>query len=139
MNDPNCIFCKIVAGAIPCVKVLEDAAALAFLDIDPLARGHVLLIPRQHYVTLDQMPADEAGAMLRHLPALGQAVQAAVQCEGFNVLQNNGRVAHQVVPHVHFHIIPRNRGDAFCFNWPAGAYKSGEIDELAQAIRRLLK
>ena len=138
MGDPNCIFCKIVAGQIPCTKVLEDDACLAFLDIGPLAEGHVLLIPKAHAVTLDQLAADQAGAMLRHLPALVKAVQAVTGCEGVNVLQNNGRVAHQVVPHVHFHIIPRKAGDAFDFNWPAGSYPPGKADPLAAAIKRQL-
>ena len=136
--DPDCIFCKIVAGEIPCAKLLEDDAALSFLDIGPLAEGHVLLIPKGHYERLDQMPADVAAEVLRHLPALAAAVQKATGCEGLNVLQNNGPVAHQVVPHVHFHIIPRNAGDAFQFNWPAGQYPEGRLDQLAEAIRQNL-
>lgn len=134
--EANCIFCKIIAGAIPCLKILQDEHALAFLDIGPLAEGHALLIPTGHFVTLDQMPANEAAALLRHLPALGKAVQAATGAEGFNVLQNNGLVAHQVVQHVHFHIIPRRAGDAFHFNWPAGSYPRGRGEELLATIRR---
>jgi histidine triad (HIT) family protein len=134
MKDPNCIFCKIASGDIPCTKVFEDSVALAFMDIGPLAEGHVLLIPKEHYATLDQMPAEEAGEMLRHLPGLVRAVQSVTGCEGVNVLQNNGKAAHQEVPHVHFHIIPRNTGDAFSFNWPAGEYAEGRAKELADAI-----
>jgi histidine triad (HIT) family protein len=134
----DCIFCKIAAGNIPSAKVLEDAAAFAFMDIGPLAVGHVLLVPKGHFVTLDQMPADTAAAMLRHLPALVRAVQAATGCQGVNVLQNNGAAAHQEVRHVHFHIIPRNTGDAFHFNWPAGKYPPGRVEELAAAIRSKL-
>ena len=135
MSDPDCIFCKIVAGDIPAEVIVADKAAVAFMDVGPLAEGHVLLIPTGHYATLDDMPADEASAMLGHLPALVRAVKAATGCEGVNVLQNNGRVAHQVVMHVHFHIIPRDQGDAFEFNWPAGAYAQGRMADLAQAIR----
>jgi len=131
----DCIFCKIVAGQIPCAKVLEDDAALAFLDIGPLAVGHALLIPKAHYETVDQMPADVAAAVLRHLPALARAVRAATGATGVNVLQNNGRSAHQAVPHVHFHIIPRREGDAWHFNWPAGKYGPGEMDDMARRIR----
>jgi len=76
-----------------------------------------------------------AGAMLSNLPALVAAVKGATGCEGVNVLQNNGSVAHQVVPHVHFHIIPRNAGDEFHFNWPAGSYGEGRMDQLADDIR----
>lgn len=135
MKDPDCIFCKIAAGEIPAMKVWEDEAALAFMDIGPLAEGHVLLVPKTHAETLDGMSAEQAAALLRHLPALVGAVKAATGCEGVNVLQNNGRVAHQVVPHVHFHIIPRNSGDEFHFNWPAGEYPPGRAEQLAESIR----
>jgi len=134
-TDPNCIFCKIVAGEIPCAELLADEAALAFVDIGPLAEGHTLLIPKAHYETLDQMPADLAASVLRHLPALAAAVKKATGCEAFNVLQNNGPLAHQVVPHVHFHIIPRSPGGRFQFNWPAGEYPEGRMQQLADAVR----
>jgi len=135
-KDTDCIFCRIVAGQVACLKILEDDAALAFLDIGPVAEGHVLLIPKEHFETLDQIPADTAGAVLKHLPALGRAVQSVIGCEGFNVLQNNGRVAHQFVSHVHFHVIPRSSGDEFHFNWPAGTYPPGRGEQLAEAIRK---
>jgi histidine triad (HIT) family protein len=138
-SDGDCVFCKIVAGRIPSAKLIDDHAALAFLDVGPLAPGHALLVPRDHYETIDQVPADAAAAMLRHLPALVKAVQIATGCAGVNVLQNNGVAAHQAVGHVHFHIIPRNPGDAFHFNWPAGAYAAGKMDELAAAIRKELQ
>jgi len=138
MRDPNCIFCKILEGDIPAVKVLETPDCLAFMDIGPLAEGHVLLIPASHVETIDRMSAADAAAMLAQLPRLVRAVQAAAGCEGVNVLQNNGAVAHQEVMHVHFHIIPRNPGDAFGFNWPAGKYPPGRIEELAQAVRKEL-
>ncbi len=131
----DCIFCKIAAGQIPSAKVIDDQHAFAFMDIGPLAEGHVLLIPKSHYVTLDEVPADCASAMLRRLPALVKAVRAATGCAGVNVLQNNGIAAHQVVQHVHFHIIPRNPGDAFHFNWPAGKYPPGRVEKLAADIR----
>jgi len=139
MSVSDCVFCKIVAGSIPAVKVFEDEACLAFLDIGPLAEGHVLLIPKVHAVTLDELTADRAAACLRHLPALVRAVKAVTGCQGANVLQNNGLVAHQVVPHVHFHIIPRNEGDAFHFNWPSGQYPPGKAQELADSLRKSLQ
>jgi len=133
--DPECVFCKIVAGEIPCQAVLQTEACLALLDIGPLAEGHLLLIPKEHYQTVDQMPEQLAGQVLRHVPRLVAAVKAVTACQGVNVLQNNGRVAHQVVPHVHFHIIPRNAGDEFHFNWPAGTYPQGRAERLAEALR----
>jgi len=138
MAESECIFCKIVAGEIPAVKILEDDACIAFMDIGPLAEGHVLLIPKIHCVTVGDMSAAEASAVLKHLPALARAVQVATGCEGINILQNNGKVAHQVVMHVHFHIIPRNTGDAFNFNWPAGTYSADRLEQLARAIRQNL-
>ena len=138
MRDSSCIFCKILDGLIPATKVFEDEASLAFMDIGPLAEGHVLLIPSDHVESLDKLSADRAAAMLRHLPALAKAVGAATGCEGLNVLQNNARVAGQLVMHVHFHLIPRNSGDPFEFNWPAGEYPEGRAEQLAEAIRQHL-
>ncbi len=135
MTDSDCIFCRIVAGEIPATKIFEDEFCIAFLDIGPLSEGHVLVIPKVHAETVDQLSADQAGGMLRNLPALTRAVQAATGCEGVNILQNNGVVAHQVVMHVHFHIIPRMPKDEFHFNWPAGSYSQGRAEQLAQAIR----
>ena len=139
MAGPECIFCRIVAGDIPCAKVHEDEACLAFMDTGPLAEGHVLLIPKVHAVTIDELSVADAAAMLANLPALAKAVCAVTGCEGLNILQNNGAAAHQVVRHVHFHLIPRNVGDAFDFNWPAGEYSQGRMDELAQAIGQNLR
>lgn len=138
MND-GCIFCKIAAGEIPSAKIHEDDSCIAFMDINPLAEGHVLLIPKTHAVTLDQLDNQTAGKMLSNLPGLVKAVQQATGCEGVNVLQNNGRVANQLIPHVHFHIIPRDQGDAFGFNWPAGKYPPGRLEELFEKIKNLFK
>lgn len=137
-DNAGCIFCKIISGQVPAEVLINDDACLAFMDIAPLAEGHALLIPKGHHETLDQIPAAEAGAMLRHLPALTHAVRTATGCRGVNILQNNGKVAHQVVPHVHFHVIPRNEGDAFQFNWPAGSYEEGRMADLAGEIRKQL-
>jgi len=131
----DCIFCKIVAEKLPCAKLLEDEAALAFLDIGPVVPGHALLIPKRHHETVDQIPPDEAAAVFRHVPALARAVRAATGATGVNVLQNNGRSANQLVPHVHVHLIPRREGDTLRFNWPAGQYAPGELDDMAKRIR----
>lgn len=138
MGEGDCVFCRIIAGGIPSVRLLEDDAALAFMDIGPVAEGHALLIPKKHCATLDEMSAQDAAAVLGHLPALVKAVQSATGCAGVNILQNNGTAAGQVVPHVHFHIIPRDSDGAFQFNWPAGKYAPGRLEELAEAIRQAL-
>ncbi|MEM9253268.1 MAG: HIT domain-containing protein, partial [Planctomycetota bacterium] len=100
-TDPDCIFCKIVAGKIPCRKVLETDLSLAFLDIGPLSRGHTLLIPKGHYPTLDALDPDTAADLGRQLPRLCKAVAKAADTPHYNVLQNNGTPAGQAVMHVH--------------------------------------
>ncbi|EPY31230.1 bis(5'-nucleosidyl)-tetraphosphatase [Strigomonas culicis] len=102
-----CIFCKIVEGSIPCHKVAESAKALAFMDINPIARGHVLVIPKEHAETLDQVPLDTAADVGRLVAQISRVVAGPDRATQYNVLQNNGRLAHQEVPHVHFHLIPK--------------------------------
>lgn len=138
-TDPGCIFCKIVAGQIPCHKLYEDAQTLAFLDIGPLSRGHCLIIPKAHYTTIDQMPGDLVGACAALLPRLSRAVVAATGVAGWNILQNNGQIAGQAVHHVHFHIIPRAEGDSLGYRWPAGKLDSADAQRLVQAITAHLK
>ena len=133
-HHADCIFCKIIAGQIPCHKLYEDDDVLAFLDIGPLSRGHCLIIPKEHYTTIDQMPAGLASACAAVLPRLSQAVVTATGAAGWNVLQNNGAIAGQEVSHVHFHIIPRSEGDGLGYRWPAGLLDSDTAEELVTAI-----
>ena len=135
----DCIFCKIVAGQIPCTKVYEDAACLAFMDINPISPGHTLVIPKKHYEAIGQMPADEAAALFRPVPSLAAAVKAALGAEALNVLQNNGRAAGQAVDHLHVHIIPRWAGDGLGFRWPAKEADFAVLAQQADAIKAGLK
>lgn len=137
-HDPDCIFCKIVKGEIPSRKVFEDEHLFAFLDINPLSPGHTLIIPKAHYVTLDQVPADQAEAFGPALARIGRAVAKATDCDGWNVLQNNGEAAQQLVMHVHFHIIPRTTGDKLGYRWPAGELDDTTAGRLVDAIGRSL-
>ena len=116
------------------MKLLEDADCLSFLDIGPLAEGHLLLVPKQHYEWLDQMPAEQVARLAQHLPRLGRALVRAVGCQGYNVLQNNGRVAGQAVGHVHFHVIPRVAGDGLGYRWPAGQYAEGRAESVYKSL-----
>lgn len=134
MSDTSCIFCRIAAGEIPSMKVFEDEAAFAFLDIGPLAEGHLLIIPKAHRTRLEEMSPDEVAAVCRHLPQLARAVMSATGSDAYNVLQNNGEVAQQSVGHVHFHIIPRRSGDSLGYRWPASSYPPGRGEELQQQI-----
>jgi histidine triad (HIT) family protein len=137
-TDSDCIFCKIVAGDIPVSKVLEDDAAIGFMDIGPVAEGHALLIPKEHYETIGDVPKDVAAAVLGRLPQLVAAVEAVTGCQGVNILQNNGAIAGQLVPHVHFHVIPRNPTGEFHFNWPASKYPEGRMEELGSKIKEAI-
>ena len=134
MPDRSCVFCRIARSEIPSLKVLEDGEVLAFLDINPLAEGHVLIIPKAHRERLDEMTPDEVAAVTRHLPQLARAVVTATGSGAYNVLQNNGRAAQQSVGHVHFHIIPRRDGDALGYRWPASSYPPGRGEELRQKV-----
>ncbi len=132
--DSNCIFCKIVAGQIPCHRIYEDEQVLAFLDIGPLSRGHTLIIPKGHWVTVDAVPEDAASAIGRVLPRLSRAVASATGATAWNILQNNGPAAHQVVEHVHFHIIPKFSDAGLGITWPAGELDNNEAGSLKQRI-----
>lgn len=129
------IFRKIIAGQVPCHKIYEDERVLAFLDINPLSRGHTLVIPKEPAVTLDQLSDDAAAALGRVLPRICRAVVAATGTREYNVLENNGSGAHQVVQHVHFHIIPKpGRDKGLGIGWPA-APLDADAAALAEKIR----
>lgn len=138
-HDSNCIFCRIVSGEIPAAKLYEDEHCLAFMDINPLAEGHTLLIPKEHFVTIDEMPPHTTAAVTRVLPHLARAVRSAVQADGLNVLQNNGLCSGQVVMHVHFHLIPRVPGDSLGYRWPAGKYPEGRLEQVCSMVTSALK
>jgi histidine triad (HIT) family protein len=127
------IFAKIVRGDIPCHRIYEDAHVLAFLDVNPLSRGHALIIPKEPAVTLDELSDDAAAAVGRVLPRIARAVLAATGAHAYNVLQNNGPLAHQAVMHVHFHVIPKfDDGSGLGIEWEAGKLADGAA--LAAAI-----
>ena len=133
MTDNNCIFCKIVAGEMPAYKVYEDEHALAFLDIAPFERGHTLVISKQHARYLTDLPSEA----MAHLGVAVQRVAALMleklRCDGFNLLQNNGACASQVVPHVHFHVIPRWRGKEAA--WAAGGeMPASELEHMQRTL-----
>jgi histidine triad (HIT) family protein len=138
-QDPNCIFCKIVAGQILSARVLETDSAIAFLDIAPVAPGHVLLAPKDHYERLDQMPPEAASELAGHLPRLARAVLAATGDRALNVVLNNGPEAGQLVDHLHFHLIPRRPGDEFHMHWPHGKYAGNELEQVRERIARCLQ
>ncbi|MCH4168297.1 MAG: HIT family protein [Streptococcaceae bacterium] len=103
----DCIFCKIVAGEIPSVKVYEDDAVLAFLDITQVTEGHTLVIPKKHSRNLLEMTADEAGELFSRIPKIASLIKENLGAEGMNIVNNNEAIAYQSVFHTHVHLLPR--------------------------------
>ncbi len=134
MSSSDCIFCKIINGEIPCNKIYEDEAVLAFLDIRPVSDGHTLVVPKAHFEKLHQCPPEVLGNVSSCVGKLSEVIADVMGAAGYNVLCNNGRVAGQLVGHMHFHIIPRKEGDEVFNRWPAYEYDQGRADAIAAKI-----
>lgn len=137
-TDANCIFCKIIAGEIPCFKVYEDDLTLSFMDINPANNGHVLVIPREHWRDVHAIPDDLIAAVSVTVKKIASAVAAALSPEGINLVQANGPGAAQSVPHFHMHVLPRRMDDGLKLNWGIVAGDMGRIEALAERIRSAL-
>ena len=130
----DCLFCGIVAGTVPAHVVLADEITVAFLDARPVFKGHVLVVPRAHYVTLADLPADLIGPLFSRVQRVSAAMPAALGAQGSFVAENN--VVSQSVPHLHVHVVPRTKGDGLRgFFWPRGKYADEE--EAAGYARKL--
>ena len=134
----SCLFCAIVAGAEPAAIVLDEEACVAFLDVRPLFEGHVLLVPREHHVTLADLPAPLVAPLFATAQRLCRAVERAQDAQGTFVAMNN--VVSQSVPHLHVHVVPRRRKDGLRgFFWPRTRYDSDAATaEVAARIRAAL-
>lgn len=133
-SDANCVFCKIIAGQIPCFKVYEDDTVLAFLDIGPVVQGHTLVIPKAHHATVMEIPPEVLGAVNQRIPKLAKAVLAQTGAPACHVLVNNGTEAMQSVHHLHYHILPRSDRDGFRIPWPSQQLDKTAAAALAKAI-----
>lgn len=130
----DCIFCAIADGEIPCFKVYEDDLVLAYLDINPFAEGHTLVIPKDHYTGLLDTPPDVLKELVVRVQKVAAHLKSVLPCDGFNVLQNNGAAAGQTVPHVHFHIVPRNGDGGVEISF---ANHEGKMDALKAMAERI--
>ena len=138
MSDA-CIFCRIIRGEIPSTRVFEDDEVLAFMDIGPVVRGHTLVIPKAHHDPLTDVPPALLGRVIAVVQRIAAAQLKGLHADGVNIHQSTGAVAGQVVPHVHFHVIPRFRDDGHRWNWTAGRYDSpADAQALAERIRSAL-
>src|SRR5262249_34845068 len=130
------IFTKIIRGEIPCHKLYEDDRVLAFFDIGPLSEGHALVVPKEAAVTLDELSDESAAAIGRVLPRICRAIKRVTGGMAYNVLENNLPLAHQAVPHVHFHVIPKpDEAEGLAVRWNAGRIDEERAKELARRIR----
>ena len=135
----DCIFCKIAKGEIPSSKIYEDDSVLAFLDIAPINKGHALVIPKQHYVNILDLPEAEFHKIASAVKKVSAAVKKATNADGINVLQANEKAAGQDVMHFHAHVIPRFENDGSGFRWLKKEYSEGEMQALQEKIRNALK
>ncbi|KAH8701687.1 HIT domain protein [Talaromyces proteolyticus] len=132
MSSAACIFCKIIKGDIPSLKIFENDKVFAFLDIQPLSRGHALVIPKYHGAKLTDIPDDS----LTEILPVAKKIASATGAVDYNILQNNGRPAHQVVDHVHFHVIPKpNETEGLGIKWPAQTTDMEKLKALHEELK----
>lgn len=130
----TCIFCKIVEGELPSHKVYEDKDVLAFLDINPTSPGHTLVIPKYHAANFEEVSADDLKKTILIVQKIGQKLKDSLGVESYNVCENNDPAAGQLIPHIHFHIIPRYTNDGLN-PWPQAPYKEGQAEEVLKKIK----
>lgn len=134
MAKSETVFDKILSGEIPCHKIYEDDHVMAFLDIGPLCPGHLLVIPKERKAFLHELSDEAAAAIGRVLPRLSRAMMAATGATDYNILQNNGTRAHQVVMHVHFHVIPRSGDQGLGIGWDAQSLSNEAAEALLNSM-----
>ncbi len=133
----DCIFCKIVAGELPCAKLYEDEDILSFMDIGPVVKGHALVIPKKHFDPITNVPPELLEKCIRIVQKIARAQYESLGADGVNVSQANGELAGQIIPHIHFHVIPRFADDNYSFNWQSGSYDS--TDEMQEKAEKIIK
>lgn len=139
MKLDNCIFCKIANGEIPSSTVYEDDDFRAILDLGPAAKGHTLILPKEHADDVTELDENLGAKVIPLAAKLGRAMKAGLGCAGFNLVQNNGEAAGQTVKHFHVHVIPRYEGGPVIASWTPGECTAEEREEVAEKIKSALK
>ncbi len=134
----DCIFCKIIAGEIPSSTVYEDEDVKAILDVNPAAKGHVIVLPKTHAADVFEISDESLSKAVCVAKKIAAALKKTYNCDGVNILQNNGEAAGQTVFHLHIHVIPRFKGDTVSVGWKPGEMPS-DMAETAEAIRANLE
>lgn len=134
MKDENCIFCKIANGEIPSKTLYEDDKFRVILDLGPATKGHALILPKDHYKNLYELPEDYAADAIKLAKKMMTQMTGKLGCEGFNLVQNNGELAGQTVFHFHMHMIPRYQNDGQTIGWKPGEPTQEELEEIRKQI-----
>ena len=136
ISQDNCIFCKIIAGKIPSHTIYEDEQFKVILDVGPATRGHALIIPKNHFTNLYELPEEMAADAMKLAKKLMIKMTEKLHCDGFNVIQNNGEVAGQTVFHFHMHLIPRYKEDGEILKYIAGEPDQEELAQIKNIITK---
>ena len=134
MKNDNCIFCKIAAGEIPSKTLYEDEKFRVILDLGPATRGHALVIPKEHYAHLYEIPEETAGEAMKVAKKMAAVMTEKLKADGFNIVQNNGEVSGQSVFHFHIHLIPRYENDGQTINWKQTSPTAEELAAVKEEI-----
>lgn len=134
MREDTCIFCKIAAGEIPSKTLYEDEEFRVILDLGPATRGHALILPKNHYRNLFELPEEQAEKVMALAKKMAGRMREKLRCDGFNLVQNNEEVAGQTVFHFHMHLIPRYKGDGQEIGWKPGKPEETELEEIQKEI-----
>ena len=138
MKKEDCVFCKIVNGDIPSNTIYENSEFKVIMDASPAAKGHVLVLPKEHYKDIYDIDAETAGKLFQLAAVVARALKEVLNCDGLNILQNNGVIAGQTVFHFHMHLIPRYEGDDVTVKWEGHSMDADEMDQLRRDIRKAL-
>lgn len=134
MKQDNCIFCKIIAGEIPSYTLYEDERFKVILDVGPATRGHALILPKDHYANLYELPEETAAEVIKLAKKMMAQMTDKLKCDGFNIVQNNGEAAGQTVNHFHMHLIPRYKNDGEILKYIAGEPGAEELEQIKNII-----
>ena len=134
MKYTNCIFCKIANGEVPSKTLYEDDSFRVILDLGPATKGHALIIPKEHYANLYELPEETAGETMKLAKRMVIKMTERLGCEGFNLVQNNGDLAGQTVFHFHMHMIPRYQADGQKIGWKPQDATQEELEEIKNTI-----
>lgn len=135
MYDEKCIFCKIAGGEIPSRTLYEDEDFRVILDISPASRGHAIILPKKHAADIYELDEKDASRIFVVAKKVAAALQKALNCEGINILQNNGEMAGQTVFHLHMHLIPRYKEDGVQIGWKTTHMEEAQFDAIADAVK----